>query len=67
MKVLSEKEMQDCLVIKVLMKLRLYVMLNESDNVMKISSVELQWVVEKLMYIICETQSDIIFIINYLS
>ncbi len=42
MKVLSEKEMQDCLAVKVFMKLRLYVTLNESNNVMKISSVELQ-------------------------
>ena len=67
MKVLLKKEMQNCLILEVSMKLRSYVMLNESDNVMKTSSAELQWVIEKLMYIVCETQSDIIFIIDYLS
>ncbi len=55
MKVLSEEKMWNCLAVKVLIKLRLYIILNESDNVMKASSVKLQWVVEKLMYIVCET------------
>ena len=41
MKVLSEEEMQNYSVIKVLMKLKSYVMLNELDNVMKTSSIEL--------------------------
>jgi len=53
--VLSEEEMQNYLVVKVLMKLRLYIILNESDNIIKASSTELQWVVEKLMYIVCKT------------
>ncbi len=42
MKVLLKKEMQNCLILEVSMKLRSYVMLNESDNVMKTSSAELQ-------------------------
>ncbi len=55
MKVLSEEKMQNCLVVKILMKLRLYIILNESDDIMKVSSAELQQIVEKLMYIICKT------------
>jgi len=55
MKILSEEEMQNCSVIKKSMKLRLYVILNELNNVMKISSIKLQQVIEKLMYIVCET------------
>jgi hypothetical protein len=49
------------------MKLRSYVTLNKSDNIMKASSAELQWIVEKLMYIACDTQSDIVFMIECFS
>ena len=42
MKVLLKEEMQNCSAVEVLMKLELYVILNESDNVMKVSSIELQ-------------------------
>ena len=42
MKVLSEKKMQNCLTVEVSMKLRLYVILNELNNTIKVSSVELQ-------------------------
>ena len=42
MKVLLKEEMQNCSAVEVLMKLRLYVTLNESDNAIKVSSVELQ-------------------------
>ena len=42
MKVLLEEEMQNCSVIKVLMKLKLYITLNELNNIMKASSTELQ-------------------------
>ncbi len=55
MKVLSEEEIQNYLIIKVLIKSELYIMLNELNNVIKASSAELQWVVEKLMYIVCKT------------
>jgi hypothetical protein len=42
MKILSEEEMQNCSAVEVSMKLRLYVTLNESNNVMKANSAELQ-------------------------
>jgi len=67
MKVLSEEEMQNCSAVKVLMKSELYVTLDKLDNAMKVSTVNLQWIVEKLMYIACKTWSDIIFVIECLS
>ncbi len=67
MKVLSEEKMQNCSAVKVLMKLRLYVILNESDNAIKVSSVKLQWIIEKSMYIVCKTQLNIVFMIGCLS
>jgi len=42
MKILSEKEMQNCSAIKVSMKSELYITLDESDNAMKVSTVNLQ-------------------------
>jgi hypothetical protein len=42
MKILSEEEMQNCSAVEVSMKLRSYVTLNKSDNIMKASSAELQ-------------------------
>ena len=67
MKVLSEKEMQICSAVKVSMKFELYVILNKSNNAMKVSTVDLQQIVEKLMYIACKTQSNIVFMIECLS
>jgi len=52
---------------KVSMKSELYITLDKSNNVMKVSTVNLQQIVEKLMYIVCETQSNIIFMIECLS
>jgi len=49
------------------MKSKSYVTLNESNNAMKVSTVNLQWIVKKLMYIVCETQSNITFMIECLS
>jgi len=59
--------MQNCSAVKVSMKFELYVTLDKLNNAMKVSTVNLQQIVEKLMYIACETQSDIIFMIEYLS
>jgi len=59
--------MQNCSAIKVSMKSESYVTLNKSNIVMKVSTVNLQWIVEKLMYITCKTQSDIVFVIECLS
>jgi len=42
MKVLLEKEMQNCSVIEIFMKSELYIVLNELDNVMKVNSINLQ-------------------------
>ena len=67
MKVLSKEKMQNYSVIKVLMKLRSYVILNKLNDVIKANSIELQQVVEKLMYIVCETQSNIVFMVGCLS
>jgi hypothetical protein len=67
MKILSEKKMQNCSAVEVSMKLKSYITLNEMNNVMKVSSVNLQWIVEKLMYIACETWSNIVFMIECLS
>jgi len=67
MKVLLEEEMQDCSAIKVSMKSELYIILNESDDAIKVSTVNLQQIVEKLMYITCKTQSNIVFMIECLS
>jgi hypothetical protein len=66
MKILSEEEMWNCSAVEVSMKLNC-ITLNESNNVMKASSAELQWIVEKLMYIACDTQSNIVFMIECLS
>ena len=65
--VLLEEEMRDCSAVKISMKFELYVTLNKSDNAIKVSTVNLQWIVEKLMYIACKTQSNIVFIIECLS
>jgi len=67
MKVLSEEEMQNCLAIKVLMKSESYITLDKSNNAMKVSTVNLQQIIEKLIYIACETQSNIVFMIECLS
>jgi len=42
MKVLSEKEMQNCSAVKVSMKFELYITLDELNNAMKVSIVNLQ-------------------------
>ena len=42
MKVLSKEKMQNCSAVKVLMKLELYIILNELNNIIKVSSAELQ-------------------------
>jgi len=55
MKVLLEEEMRDCLHVEILIKLRLFITLDETDNVMKASWADMQWIVEKLMYIVCNT------------
>jgi len=52
---------------KISMKFKLYVTLNKLNNAMKVSTVNLQQIVKKLMYIACETQSDIVFVIECLS
>jgi len=55
MKILSEEKIKDCLHIKIFMKLKSFITLNEMNNVMKVSSADMQWIVEKLMYIVCNT------------
>jgi len=67
MKVLSEEEIQNCSAVKVSMKFELYVTLNELNNAMKVSTVNLQQIVKKLIYITCKTQSNIVFIMRCLS
>jgi len=67
MKILSEEKMWNCSAVKVLMKLRLYVILNEIDDARKVSLIDLQQIVEKLMYIACNTQLNIVFMIKCLS
>ena len=59
--------MQNCSAVKVSMKSELYVTLNKSNDAMNVSTVNLQQIVEKLMYIACETQSNIVFMIECLS
>ena len=63
MKVLSEEEMRDCSAVKVSMKSESYITLDKSNNAMKVSTADLQWIIEKLMYIVCKTQSNIVFMI----
>jgi len=41
-KVLIEKKMKDCLHIEILMKLKLFITLNEINNVMKVSTINMQ-------------------------
>jgi len=67
MKVLSEEKMQNCSAVKVSMKSESYITLDKSNNAMKVSTVNLQQIVEKLMYIACETQSNIVFAVECLS
>jgi len=67
MKVLSEKEMKNCSTLKVSMKFQLNITHNKSNNAMKVSTVNLQQIIEKLMYIACKMQSNIVFMIEYLS
>jgi len=67
MKILLEEEIRDCLHIEIFMKSKLFITLNKTDNVMKASLVNMQWIVEKLMYIACDTWSNIIFVIECLS
>jgi len=49
MKVLLEKEMRDCLHVEILMKSKLFIILDKLNNAMKVSTVNLQWIVEKLI------------------
>ena len=59
--------MRNCSTVKISMKSELYVTLNKSNNTMKVSTADLQQIVEKLMYIACETQLNIVFMIECLS
>jgi len=65
--VLSEEKIKNCSVIEISMKSELYVTLNELNNTMKVSSINIQQIIEKLMYIACNTWSDIVFMIECLS
>jgi len=67
MKFLSEEEMQNYSAVKVSMKSESYITLDKSNNAMKVSTVNLQWIVKKLMYIAYETWSNIVFMIECLS
>jgi len=49
------------------MKSESYITLDKLNNAIKVSTVNLQQLVEKLMYIACKTQSDIVFMIECLS
>jgi len=65
--ILSEEEMKNCSHIEIFMKSESFITLNEMNNVMKASSTNMQWIVEKLMYIVYNTQSDIVYVIECLS
>jgi len=66
-KVLLEEKIKNYLHIKIFMKSESFITLNKMNNVMKANSVNMQWIVEKLIYIACNTQLDIIFMIKCLS
>ena len=59
--------MKNCSAVKVSMKSELYIIFDKSNNAMKVCTVNLQQIVEKLMYIACKTQSNIVFMIECLS
>lgn len=59
--------MQNCFIAEVLMKSESYIMLNKQNDTIKINSTDLQYIVEKLMYIVCDTQSNIIFTVKCFS
>ena len=65
--VLQEEGMQNCSPVKILIKLRLFITLNEAGDSDEVSLKNLQQIIKKLMYIACSTQSDIIFTVECLS
>jgi len=59
--------MQNYSTVKVSMKSESYIILDKLNDAMKVSTADLQQIVEKLMYIACKTQSNIVFMIECLS
>jgi len=53
--------------VEIFMKSESFITLNKINNIIKASSTDMQWIVEKLMYIVCNTWSDIVFMIECLS
>jgi len=49
------------------MKSELFIILNKMNNIIKANTVNIQQIIEKLMYIVYNTQSDIVFVIECLS
>ena len=65
--ILQKEEMQDCSSVKILMKLKSFITLNEAGDSDEASLKNLQQIVKKLMYIACSTQPDITFTVKCLS
>ena len=65
--VLQEEGMQDCSPVEVSIKLKSFIILNEAGDSDEASLKNLQYFVEKLMYITCSTQSDITFTVECLN
>lgn len=59
--------MQDCSSVEISMKLRSFIILNKAEDSDEVSLKNLQQIVKKLMYIACDTQSDIAFVMKCLS
>jgi len=67
MKVLLKEEMKNCLHVEILMKSKLFIILNEMNDVIKANLINMQQIVKKLMYIACNTQLNIVFTVECLS
>ena len=58
--------MQDCSPVEISMKLKLFITLNKAGDSDEASLKNLQQIIEKLMYIACSTQSDIVFTVVFM-
>ena len=62
--VLQKEEMQDCSSVEISMKLRSFITLNKAEDSDEVSLKNLQQIVKKLIYIACDTQSDIVTVLK---
>lgn len=63
----KDKSMRDCNPVSTPMKADNFIKMQRKDNYKKINLKIYQWLIGKLMYLSCDTRSDISFVVELLS